>query len=279
MLGYHKKKREEEIANLTSKTKAIAKDYLSRYKRRIASLFVLAVSCIIAFTLVIPSIDYEQFMSFSKVMPKNLNRLSEDAFRKIIGYGYEEKIYVKDTTEIRLRLESDSMIFGDVQFSVKFIPYELEIEFKESSPLFALIPQRSDSVPLIYSDKGKIYPYSTNAADLPVVDAKEPQDIALATSFLMEMKKQDPLLYRRISQLIPSETKRQITVFFNDVDFKTKFSLESDYWGTAFRYYRQLTGNMQILNMDSIAVLDLRFRQLAYTTEKTTETTEKNRRL
>ncbi len=276
MLGYHKKKREEEMADLTSKMKATVKGYVSKHKRRITSFLVLLMFCIMAISVVIPNIDYEQFMYFSKVMPKNLNRLSEDAFRKIIGYGYEEKIYGKDTAEIRTRLEGDSMIFGDVQFSVKLIPYELEIEFKEASPLFALILQRSDSVPLIYSDKGKIYPYSANAADLPVVDAKEPQDIALATSFLIEMKKYNASLYSRISQLIPSEAERQITVFFNDVDFKTKFSLEHDYWQTAFRYYRQLTGNAQVLNIDSIAVLDLRFRQLAYTIEKTTE---KNRGL
>lgn len=268
MLGYHKKKREEEIAYLTLKIKATARGYLLKYKRRVASMLVLAVSCIIAATLVVPNISYEQFMYFGKVMPKNLNRLSEDAFRKIIGYGYEEKIYVRDTADIRIRLETDSMIYGEVQFSVKLIPYELEIEFREASPLFALIPQRSDSVPLIYSDKGKIYPYSANPADLPVVDAREPQDIALATDFLIEMKEHDALLYSRISQLIPRSEERQITVFFNDVDFKTKFSLESDYWKTAFRYYRQLTGNMQVLNIDSIAVLDLRFRRLAYTTEK-----------
>ena len=82
------------------------------------------------------------------------------------------------------------------------------------------------------------------------------------------MRENDALLYSRISQLIPNETERQITVFFNDVDFKTKFSLESDYWQTAFRYYRQLTRNMQVLNINSVAVLDLRFKQLAYTVEK-----------
>jgi len=73
------------------------------------------------------------------------------------------------------------------------------------------------------------------------------------------------LLYMRTSQLIPKEAERQITVFFSDVEFKTKFSLESDYWKTAFRHYRQMTRNMKILNVNSIAVLDLRFRQMAYT--------------
>jgi hypothetical protein len=267
-LGYHQKKREEDFAALTSKIKTATKSYLLKNNRRIASIVVLAISCLIALTLVIPNMDYEQFMPFSKVMPKNLDRLSEDAFRKIIGYGYEEKVYIKDTFEIRSRLEADSMILGDIHFFIRLIPYELEIEFREASPLFALMPQRSDSVPLVFSDKGRIYPYSANAADLPVVDAKEPQDIALATEFLTEMKKHDALLYSRISQLIPRKTERQIIVFFNDVDFKTKFSLESDYWKTAFRHYRQLTGNMQVLNINSIAVLDLRFRQLAYTIEK-----------
>jgi len=160
------------------------------------------------------------------------------------------------------------MIFGDISFTVKFIPYELEVAFKESSPLFTLMSQRSDTVPIIYSDKGKIYPYSINAADLPVVDANNPDDISLATNFLMDMKQNDALLYSRVSQLIPRIAERKITVFFNDVDFKTVFSLEDDYWKTAFRYYRQLTRNMRNLDINSIVVLDLRFKNLAFTREK-----------
>ncbi|MCL2100981.1 MAG: hypothetical protein FWH22_04635, partial [Fibromonadales bacterium] len=128
--------------------------------------------------------------------------------------------------------------------------------------------QSLDFLPVIYSDRGEIYPYNANAADLPVVDAKELGDVALATKFLIDMRKNDALLYSRISQLVPREADRQIMVFFNDVDFRTKFSLDSDYWKTAFRHYRQLTRNTQVLNIDSIDVLDLRFKQMAYTTEK-----------
>jgi hypothetical protein len=84
----------------------------------------------------------------------------------------------------------------------------------------------------------------------------------------MDMKKNDALLYSRISQLIPRIAQKQITVFFNDVDFKTVFSLEDDYWKTAFRHYRQMTRNMRNLNINSIVVLDLRFKDLAYTKEK-----------
>jgi len=269
MLEYSKKKREQAFDSWISKVKATAKAYALKSKKIIISLFILIVLCIIAYVYVIPSINSEQFISFKKITPKNLTRISPEAFRKIIDYDYEENVYVKDTAEIRARLEASSMVFGNVKFFVKLIPfYELEVELIEASPLFVLMPQSSDSVPVVYSDKGKIYPYSANVADLPVVDAKEACDIALATKFLIEMRKNDALLYSRISQLIPSERERQITVFFNDVDFKTRFSLESDYWKVAFKHYRQLTRNMQILNINSVAVLDLRFRQLAYTVEK-----------
>ncbi|MDR2732193.1 MAG: hypothetical protein LBB36_03140 [Fibromonadaceae bacterium] len=268
MLKYHERERKKAVADLVSKRKKAAINYLSKNSRRIASICLLFISCTVALTIVIPGINFEQFMSFSKVSPQKLDRLSDDAFRKIIGYGYEEKIYISDTAEIRARLEADSMIFGKVHFLIGFIPYELEIKFREASPLFALMPQRSDSTPLIYSDNGKIYPYSTNIAELPVVDAKSSEDISLATDFLIDMRKNDPLLYSRISQLIPGKAERQVAVFFNDVDFKTIFSLERDYWKTAFRHYRQLTGNMQVLNISSVAVLDLRFRQFAYTTKK-----------
>jgi hypothetical protein len=268
MLGYHKRKTDEAIESWISKRKTAARTYLSINKKRIASLCILAMFCVVAFAYVIPSVNSGLLMPFKKITPRSLNRLSEDAFRKIIGYGYEEKIYIKDTAEIRIRLENDSMIFGNVRFSVKLIPYELEVDFKEAGPLFALMPQSSGSKPVIYSDKGKIYSYSANAADLPVVDAKNQEDISLATDFLLNMRKNDVLLYSRISQLIPSNAERQITVFFNDVDFKTKFSLENDYWKIAFRHYRQLTRNMQVLDINSIAVLDLRFKQLAYTIKK-----------
>jgi cell division protein FtsQ len=269
MLGYHKRKREKAIESWISKRKTAFNISLLKNKRRIISLCVLIMLCMVAFKYVIPDINSEQYISLKKITPKSLKRISPEAFRKIIGYDYKEEIYAKDTSEIRARLEASSMILGNVNFLVKLFPYyELEINFIEASPLFTLMPQRSDSVPIIYSDNGKIYPYSVNAVDLPVVDAKEPYDIALATKFLIDMRKNDALLYSRISQLIPSVSERQITVFFNDVDFKTKFSLESDYWRTAFRYYRQLTRNMQVLNINYIAILDLRFKQLAYTIEK-----------
>jgi cell division protein FtsQ len=222
-----------------------------------------------ACVFVIPSVTSEEFMPLAKITPKKMNRLSEEAFRKIIGYDYDEKIYIRDTAEIRARLKASDMIY-DVQFSVKLIPYELEVEVSESVPLFVLMQQASASAPLVYSNKGKIYPYSVNIASLPVVEAQDPRDITLATNFLMNMKDNDASLYSRVSQLIPSEAERQIAVFFNDVDFKTKFSAESGDWEKAFRYYRQLTGNLQILNINSVAILDLRFsfRQLAYTIEK-----------
>jgi hypothetical protein len=265
MLKYNEKEKEKAVNNWISTRKTVVGNCLSRNKKRIASICVLALLCIAVFVLIVPNVKPERFIAFKKITPKSLNRLSEDAFRKIIGYDYEEKIYIRDTAEIRDRLDSSSMIFGDIQFFVKLIPYELEIKFSEARPLFAAMPQGPSSKSLVYSDKGKIYPYSVNIADLPIVDAKNPEDIALATSFLMDMRKNDALLYSRISQLIPREAEGQITVFFNDVDFKTKFSLESDYWRTAFRHYRQITRNMKILNVNSIAVLDLRFRQLAYT--------------
>lgn len=267
MLKYNEKAREKAIENLLSKRKMVVKSYLSKRRRGLITVCVLFVLCVIA-DIFVSNVNFEQFMAFKKVTPKNLTRLSEDAFRKIIGYGYEEKIYIKDTSEIRARLEADSMIFGNVKFFVKLIPYELEIEFREANPLFVLLLQRSDSVPLIYSDKDKLYPYGANVADLPVVDAKKSSDISLATNFLAEMKKYDASLYSRVSQLIPREDERQITVFFKDVDFRTIFSLERDDWRNAFRHYRQLTGNMQVLNINSLTVLDLRFKRLAYITEK-----------
>jgi cell division septal protein FtsQ len=265
MLKYHEKAKEEAVNNWISKRKTFVGNCLSRNKRSIAGVCILALLCIAIFDLILPNVKLENFIAFQKITPKNLNRLSEDAFRKIIGYDYEEKIYLKDTAEIRARLDASNMVFGDIQFSIKLLPYELEIKFSEVKPLFVIMPQSQNSTPLIYSDKGKIYPYSVNIADLPVVDTKNQDDIALATSFLIDMRKNDPLLYMRISQLIPKETEKQITVFFNDVEFKTKFSLESDYWKTAFRHYRQMTRNMKILNVNSIAILDLRFKQMAYT--------------
>jgi len=267
MLRYHEKERKRAMTSLISKRKTTIRSFLKKHKKSIAGLFVLFLLCGTVFTFVLPNMDLE-FMAFSDVKPQKLDRISEYTFRKIIGYGYEEKIYIKDTAEIRSRLEADSMIFGDVKFAVKLIPYELEVSFKESCPLFTLMSQLSDTMPVIYSDKGKIYPYSANAADLPVVDANNLDDISLATNFLMDMKKNDALLYSRVSQLIPKIAEKQITVFFNDVDFKTVFSLEDDYWKTAFRYYRQLTRNMRNLNINSIAVLDLRFKNLAFTKEK-----------
>jgi len=265
MLKWNEKAKEKAVNNWISKRKTGVVSCLSKNKRSIASICILALLCVAVFMLILPNVKLENVIAFQKVTPKNLNRLSEDAFRKIIGYDYEEKIYLKDTAEIRARLDTSSMIFGDIQFLVKLLPYELEIKFSEVKPLFVIMPQNPNSSPLVYSDKGKIYPYSVNIADLPVVDTKNQNDIALATSFLIDMRKNDPLLYMRTSQLIPKEAEKQITVFFNDVEFKTKFSLESDYWKTAFRHYRQMTRNMKILNVNSIAVLDLRFKQMAYT--------------
>jgi len=268
MLDYHKKQNKKAMAAMILRKKTTTRNFLSRHNKHIACLFLLISLCGVVFTVVLPNINLE-FIAFSDVKPQKLDRISEYAFRKIIGYEYEEKIYIKDTAKIRPRLEESNMIFGDVKFMVRFFPsYELEVAFKESSPLFTLMSQRSDTVPVIYSDKGKIYPYSANAADLPVVDANDPIDISLATRFLMDMKKNDAMLYTRVSQLIPRIAEKQITVFFNDVDFKTLFPLESDYWNTTFRHYRQLTRNMRNLNINSIAVLDLRFKNLAYTRER-----------
>jgi len=264
-LGHNERQRREAITRLVSKARDSVKIRFLKNKRRIVGLCVLLALCVAAFVFVIPSVQSDNFMSFKKITPVNLKRISPDAFRKIIGFNYGEEIYPKDTTDIRLRLEASNMIFGDVKFAINLIPsYELEIRFTEASPLFVIM----SAEPVIYSDKGKVYPYNANIADLPVVKANEPEDIALAIKFLIDMRKNDALLYSRVSQLIPSETERQIMVFFNDVDFKTKFSLEHDYWKTAFRHYRQLTRNMQVLNIHTIAVLDLRFRQLAYITEK-----------
>ncbi|MCL2206653.1 MAG: hypothetical protein FWB90_00985 [Fibromonadales bacterium] len=263
-LGHNERQRREAITRLVSKARDSVKIRFLKNKRRIVGLCVLLALCVAAFIFVIPSVQSDDFMSFKKITPVNLKRISPDAFRKIIGFNYREEIYSKDTAYIRARLEASNMIFGDVQFIVNFIPYELEIKFTEASPLFVVM----SAEPVIYSDKGEIYPYSANIADLPVVKANEPGDIALAIKFLIDMRKNDAMLYSRVSQLIPSEADRQIMVFFNDVDFKTKFSLEDDCWKIAYRHYRQLTRNMQVLNIHSIAVLDLRFRQLAYITEK-----------
>ena len=269
MLKYHERERKKAVTGHISEVKFIIRNYLRKYNKRLAGLLALGLFCVIIFMVVFPNINLEQFICFKDIKPKKLDRISDYTFKKIIGYGHEEKIYIKDTAEIRSRLEADSMILGNVEFKVKLIPfYELEVSFKEAGPLFTLKPQYSDTMPVIYSDKGKIYPYSANATDLPVVDAKTSEDIYLATNFLVDMKKNDALLYSRVSQLIPRGAERQITVFFNDVDFKTVFSLEDSYWKTAFRHYRQLTRNMQNLNMNSIAVLDLRFKNLAYAREK-----------
>ncbi|MCL2101733.1 MAG: hypothetical protein FWH22_08495, partial [Fibromonadales bacterium] len=149
MLGYHKRKREQAIEGWISKRKTAVKNYLLSRKKRIACLCILLMFCIGAFAYVLPSVTSDQFRHFSKITPKNLNRLSADAFRKIIGYDYSEEIYPKDTAEIRIRLEASNMIFGGVQFAVKWFPYyELEIEFTEASPLFALMPQRLDFLPV-----------------------------------------------------------------------------------------------------------------------------------
>jgi len=265
MLKYHERAKEKAVNNWISKRKTVICNCLLRNKRSIASVCILVLLCVAIFVLILPNVKPENFIAFQKITPKSLNRLSEDAFRKIIGYDYEEKIYMKDTAEIRARLDTSSMIFGDIQFSVKLLPYELEIKFSEVKPLFVIMPQSQNSTPLVYSDKGRIYPYNVNIADLPVVDTRNQSDIAIATNFLIDMRKNDPLLYMRISQLIPQKAESQITVFFNDVEFKTRFSLENDYWKTAFRHYRQMTRNMKILNVNSIAVLDLRFKQMAYT--------------
>jgi hypothetical protein len=265
MLNYNEKAKEKVVNNWISKMKTVVWSYLSKNKRLIAGICIFALLCIAVFAFAIPKAKQEQFIAFQKITSKSLNRLSEDAFRKIISYDYKEKVYIKDTAGIRARLDTSSMIFGDIQFFVKLIPYELEIRFSEVRPLFVIMPQNPNSAPIVYSDKGKIYPYNVNIADLPIVDARNADDIALATNFLRDMRKNDAQLYMRISQLVPRKTEKQITAFFNDVDFKTRFSLENDYWKTAFRHYRQMTRNMKVLNVNSIAVLDLRFKQLAYT--------------
>ncbi|MDR2581542.1 MAG: hypothetical protein LBC85_11195 [Fibromonadaceae bacterium] len=267
MLKYHEREREKAFESWLANKKAAFRKYLLNRKKQIISISALLIFCIIAF-LVVRNASYDQFIAFVKVTPVNLDRVSEDAFRKVIGYDYGEKVYAKDTAEIRSRLEASDVIFGDVQFSVKpvkLLPYKLEIKVREARPLFAFIPQ-ANSRPVIYSDKGKIYPYSANITDLPIVEASKFSDIHLVTEFLNEMKRYDAPLYSRVSQVLPLEDKRQLIVFFNDVNFKTKFSLEKDYWETAFRHYRQLTRNMRVSNLNSVSVLDLRFRDLAYTT-------------
>jgi cell division septal protein FtsQ len=264
MLEYHARESEKAFEDWLAKKKSTTKVFLSKRKKRIAGILILLALCA-ATIFAIPNANLRQFISFKKITAKNLDRLSEDAFRKIMGYDYGEKIYAKDTAEIRARLEASDVILGDIRFSVKLLSRELEVMFSEARPLFVFMPQSADFSPVIYSDKGKIYPYNINTADLPVIEAKDFSAINLAISFLNEMKKHDASLYSRISQIVPSEEERQITVFFNDVNFKTKFSLESDYWQTAFRHYRQLTRNMRVSNLDSISILDLRFRQLAYT--------------
>jgi len=263
MLRYHQKKRKADFENLLGKKKETAKHFLSKRKRQLVSVVLLFVLCIVA-VFVFRSSDLQNIMPFNTINSESLDRLSEDAFRKIIDYDYGKRIYAMDTAEIRSRLEASDMILGDVQFSVKFFR-KLDIKFKEAKPLFVLMPQSSESVPLVYSDKGKVYPYSVNVADLPIVEIKKLSEIHLATAFLNEMRNTEPSLYERVSQTFPCEDKNQIIVFFNDVNFKTKFSLEDSYWKTAFRHYRQLARNMRISNLDSVSVLDLRFRQLAYT--------------
>jgi cell division septal protein FtsQ len=264
MLEYHARENEKAFDNWLAKKKSTAKFFLSRRRKRIAGILILLSFCFAVF-FAVPNASLWHFVSFKKITAKNLNRISEDAFRKIMGYDYGEKIYAKDTTEIRTRLEASDVILGDIQFSIKIISRELEVMFTEARPLFVLMPQNSDLLPVIYSDKGRIYPYNINTADLPVVEATNNPDINLAITFLNKMKMSDAYLYSRISQIIPNKDERQIIVFFNDVNFKTKFSTESDYWQTAFRHYRQLTRNMRVSNLDSIAILDLRFKQLAYT--------------
>jgi cell division septal protein FtsQ len=263
MLRYHEKKRKADFENLLDKKKKTAKHFLLKRRRQLASVTLLFVLCIVAF-FVFRNSSLQHIMPFNAISSESLDRISEDAFRKIIGYDYGERIYAMDTVEIRSRLEASDMILGDIQFSVNFFR-KLNIKFKETKPLFVLMPRSSESVPLVYSDKGKVYPYNVNVADLPIVEIKKLSEIHLATAFLNEMKNTEPSLYERVSQTFPCEDKSQIIVFFNDVNFKTKFSLEDSYWKTAFRHYRQLARNMRISNLDSVSVLDLRFKQLAYT--------------
>jgi len=263
MLRYHEKKRKADFDSLLDKKKKTAKLFLSKRKRQLVSVVLLLALCIVAFFVYRDS-DLQHIIPFNTINSESLDRLSEDAFRKIIDCDYGKRIYAKDTAQIRSRLEASDMILGDIQFSVKFFR-KLDIKFKEAKPLFVLMPQDSESAPLVYSDKGKVYPYNVNVADLPIVEIKRLSEIHLATAFLNEMKKAEPSLYGRVSQTFPCEDKSQIIVFFNDVNFKTKFSLEDSYWKMAFRHYRQLARNMRISNLDSVSVLDLRFRQLAYT--------------
>jgi cell division septal protein FtsQ len=267
-MRYNERKKASEVSSWTSEVKAAITSYFHRRRKRIAVLAALSAFSLAACAFVVPSVTSEEFMPLAKITPKKMNRISEEAFRKIIGYDYDEKVYIRDTAAIRARLEASDMIYGDVRFYVKLIPYSLEVEFSEASPLFVLMKQGSDSLPLVYSNKGKIYPYGGNIANLPVVEANNFEDVVLATNFLMDMKENDEMLYSRVSQLIPSQAERQINVFFSDVDFKTKFSTQNIYWKEAFKYYRQLTGNAQVLDINSVAVLDLRFRQMAYTIEK-----------
>lgn len=268
MIKANEKKRKKEIENNISKVKLNIKNKLLKYKKQIISISVLFIVCITFLFIVLPNANVTQFIAFNNVTSNNLNRLSEDAFRKIIGFDYTDKIYIKDTAEIRNRMENNNMVFGKVKFFVSLVPYNLEIKFNEAEPLFFLMNQNPNIRQTVYSDKGEIYPYKINTYNLPVVEATKESEIDLATSFLVNMKENDFQLYSRVSQVILKESEKQIIVFFSDTDFKTKFSLESSYWKIAFKHYRQLTRNMNVLNINSISILDLRFKQLAFTTEK-----------
>lgn len=134
------------------------------------------------------------------------------------------------------------------------IPATLRITLVEAQPLFM---ESTSKGWVIYSDKGTKIPFNQDLGmQLPVVISSNKIERKSAVKFLCELRKADPELYSRASQLVVKPEWEAVEVFFRNASHKVFFSPDGSI--DAFHQYRLLVQSLG-KDLQDASIIDMRF--------------------
>ncbi len=150
-------------------------------------------------------------------------------------------------------------LINAVEVQKKF-PSSLYIKLQESAPVLSVLDQGKAKV---YSEKGIPLPLSmATAMRLPVLDNESLEKVEVIAKFLETMRKADPALFEKVSQVGWKEQDKAIEVFFRDVEYKVLYS-ESNWKKEDFALYQSL-GEGFAKDLRCAGEVDMRFHGFAY---------------
>jgi hypothetical protein len=262
--GYHERLRKEEQRTRIVQDVTLFRRWFLGHGAKPLALFGGVLLFVGVAILAWKSMEPLQYITLQDIEITGNQNLSKEAIEKLLGIHRGEPMNLVEADSIRARLTRSTLILDvpETQVHVSFLSRTVEVQVQETTPLFKM--QLAPGLWQIYSEKG--VPFSAANLALPIVSAPHPADFEQAIHFLQEIKRGDPTLYKKVSQVDANAQKNLLEVVFSHAPQVVRFAGK----GRDSRVYKNY--NLLLLaladSLTHISQIDLRFPGFAYTSKE-----------